>query len=656
MQKIKPALKKLIIEKEKWQITEHKGSFKILAFGEEFPLVHPVQVYLKLYRKETNPESKYLYMKAAHDYLWPKTEWHYWTEARFREHCKGWNYMSWAGGANCAKSHDSAKIACLFWLANPKKRTVVVTSTTLESLSSRIWGYVTRFMDSMAVKLPFVYTGGQAPKILYPIDKNQDREKRIKDTIHGMFALAAKGGEDEKAVSSWIGRHPEDALMVILDEATDINARLMGAFSNLDTGGKPFQCISIGNSNSIDDLHGAMSTPEDGWESIDPLKHNLWRTTRKNGICMFFSCYESPAIHEPDPEKRKRLAPFLITQETIDSKKKELGENSELFWRFTIGFWKLSSTENKVISQAFLEGFKVDNKTEWGGVHRISIVAGLDTAFSSGGDQCILRLGIIGFNTDGLRVLDFMGDKLTYNIPILRTDPEDATIQISRKVLKILEENRCPLDHLVYDATGQGRATGSVLMLIDRQIREQRMGRILGPHDPPGKQPIGVYSVKIGDKSEAQDVIVKSAYELWFTLRDYIQEHQIKGLDDETIDQLYSRNIVTTKTGKIALESKADYKKRRGAVNPALGKSPDKADSAALTLQAAIIVEGLQKGERRKVEEVRSFNMEKFYAIQVEKDKEIAKELAALNMASKPMSAPRARYLKGIESLKKKPF
>lgn len=628
------SLIKDLYQKEDWEVkVTEQGEEKVEAYGQLFPADrHPVQIYLRLYRTETNPESKYLFMKAAHDYLWPKTEWHTWTEERFRQHCYGWNYISWAGGASCTKSFDAAKIGDLFWLANPRKRGVVIASTTLESLGARIWGYATKFISSMAVKLPIQYLGGNSPKILYPIPRS---DKEIRDTIHGIFAVAAKGGDAEKSISSWIGRHPEDSLMLILDEATDITAKIINSFANLDTGGKPFQCISIGNSNSVDDLHGAMSTPEDGWDSVDPLRDKMWRTTRKNGCCMFFSCYESPAIHEVDPEKKKRLGKFLITQETIDAKKRELGENSDAFWRFVIGFWRHQSTEDRVISKELMEGFGAARKTEWSGLSGLNIVGGLDPAFSTGGDQCILRLAVLGYDMEGRMVLDFRGEELTYIIPIMRNNPDDASIQIGKQALKILDDNRCPLGNITLDATGQGRAMGGVLQLLDKQ----------------GSIPISIYSTKLGNQNrDAVGVIVKNSYELWYTLREFIQHGQIRGLDNETMIQLSSREVVRGKDNKVSLESKRDYKMRMGGKNPALAHSPDRADAAALTLQAAIMRYGFHLGQKKAMVVAAHSSFEDLKLITHKYEQEERQRI------KKPLSAPRATFLGQLEDIKRRPF
>ena len=139
-----------LIEKEGWECDDRK----VRVYGLEFPIVHPVGIHLKLYRSSENPEIKFQHLKAAHDYLWPDEvdTWNYWSERRFRTHCEGWDTIGYAGGAGTGKSYDSAKLAILFWLANPRKRSVLVMSTTLEALSSRIYGYVLRFVQKLAIE------------------------------------------------------------------------------------------------------------------------------------------------------------------------------------------------------------------------------------------------------------------------------------------------------------------------------------------------------------------------------------------------------------------------------------------------------------------------------------------------------------------------
>ena len=590
-----------LIQKEGWRLVKSNGIERISAYGQLFPKVHPVAIHLKLYRESTHPDKKYEHMKAAHDYIWPDTLWHYWTERRFRKHCEDWKYITYAGGAACSKSYDAAKIASLFWLANPKKRTVIVASTSLESLQSRIWGYVIKFLRKTSVQLPYQYMGGNSPKII-PISTRDSQNNLMKDTIHGMFAVAARQGEDERVISTWLGRHPDEAIMVVLDESTDMPPALVKALPNLESGVELFQCLAIGNSLSKFDLHGAMSTPKHGWGSIDPMKDTEWETTQDKGLCLFFNCYESPAIHETDPVRKDALSKFLITADKITKKENEYGKESDAFWRFVLGFWRIDSADDTVISQQFISDFSVFDRTEWSGVYPLHVVAGLDPAFSTGGDQCILRLAILGVSTEGKLVLDFRGTDLQFKIPISATSLKSADIQIADKVIEVLNDYNVPLSHLCVDASGQGRSLAEVIRLQAKAVTV----------------PIKIYSIQgsFGTKAvRSFDVVVKTNYELWFAFREFIHGGQIKGLDHEAVRQLTTRKVII-KAGKPHLETKRDYKVRMGAVAPSLAHSPDEADSCALVLQSAMINYGFAPGQTRIVSPDSSFIQDKMWVFQ----------------------------------------
>jgi len=580
---------------EGWEVSrDARGSFKVVAEGREFPLTHPFAIHSKIYRTETNPDIKYNHLKRMHDILWPQyiDTWNYWDERRFREHCKQWKFITYAGGASSGKSHLAARLVLLYWLANPGKRTVLVASTSLESLNSRIFGYVVRFLFEASIALPFKYRRGNPPKILY----------KDNDKVHGIYAVAAKQGDDDRAIRDIIGRHPEEGMMVVLDESTDMPDSLLSALPNLQAGEIHFQLIAIGNSKSKNDLHGALSTPKDGWKSVDPLKDTMWETTQKDGLCMFFSCYESPAIYETDPVKRKKLEKFLVTRDQIDSKVLLYGKDSESFMRFVLGFWRIGSDDDTIISPTFLNEFGVRKSAEWGGYDDLSLVAGLDVAYSTGGDECILRLAVLGQDVQGRILMDFRHEELIFLIRISAAMGISAEIQIATQVIDILNRYNVTLDRLAVDANGQGRAIASVIQLKANSIYT----------------PIKIWTVKYQGAStdKSFDVVIKGGLDLWTDIRDFIQTDQLRGIDEETLQQLSTRLITSSKaSGKYSLEGKSAYKARMQNQNPALAHSPDRADALALCLQAAKIRMGFTPGQKREVARTHTFNLDKLYAL-----------------------------------------
>jgi len=512
-----------------------------------------------------------------HDYAWPGEIWHQWTEDRFKEHCGDWKYISHASGASTAKSYDSAKLVGLFWLSDPRNNAAIIASTTLASMESRVWGYLISLLNRVAIPIPYNYVSSPPPKVL-----NERLHKKDKDTIHGIFAVAAKKGDTQDTINTWIGRHPNKKLMLILDEGPDMPAAINEAFSNLEGNLPWFQCHILGNSVSKFDLHGAMSTPKNGWGSINLDVARRWETTKNKGLCMYYAPEDSPAIHETDPVKKKLLSKFLITQETLDSKKKELGEKSDQYWRMVKGLWRSENAEQTVITESYASNFQVDSKAEWSGLHPLAMFAGLDPAFSLGGDSCMLRLAILGVTTTGLWALDFRGESLMFKIDLDSTDPASIEIQIARKVIKILANYGIPLNRLAVDSNGQGRALSSVLQLEARS----------------NQSPIKIYATRTGNKAvNSFDVTIKTTLEMWHAFRPFIEKGQINGLDYITLRQLTSRLADTDpKTGRQRLETKMQYKSRMSTIDPSLAHSPDEADSAALCLQAAMIAGGFSIG------------------------------------------------------------
>lgn len=575
-QKINPAAtptRLQLLEKEGWQIDVENN--KVWAYGEEFPIVDPVSIYLGAYRRATDPEMKFDAMRHAHHILWPNKvrTWNRWQERMFRAHCGGYENIVFAGGGGIGKSEVGSEIASIFWLANPKQRAVIVASTTLDSLKSRIYGYILRNLNRMVVPYKFVEEASPPPKI----------HPTVKDNIHGIYAIAANKGDDEQAIKNWIGRHPEDSLLLILDEATDLPIAIRPAMSNLKKGlSGTFQAIAIGNSCSKADLHGAMATPKVGWNNINPKKDFEWETTQPKGICLYFNPYDSPAIHEPDPEKRELLGKFLMTQEQIIKAEQEDGVESEAFARFTLGYWKDASTEPTVVSEKYLQTYDCRGKATFSGQYPLVVCAGLDPSFSSGGDKCILRLAVVGHMTNGLVGIDFRGEQLVFELKIKPGMDLSAELQIADQVIAILAQYKVPIRTLCIDASGAGRGLAEVIQLRAKVL----------------EAPTKIFSTDAKNMKKRSDgTITTSGDELWNTGKLFISSGQLKGLDNAAYVQLYSRLLIR-KNGKNVLEPKADYKKRMSAISGLYSKSPDEADAAMLCLQSAILHHGFSLHQR----------------------------------------------------------
>lgn len=611
-------------------VVERDADGRLCVVWEDLvlPLKHPFALWLMIYRDHTGVEERVRAMKELQDMLWPahRITWNHWSRRRFEAHCSGYEVVVMAAGASAGKSCDAAKIGLIFWLSDPRNNTCIVASTTLESLESRIWGYVARFFSESVISLNGVYFRGKPPKILLP-DQT--------DKIHGMFAVAIPQGADATVLKTVIGRHPNKRLLVVLDEATDMNPAISKAIPNLEEGVEFFQLWAIGNSSSKNDLHGALATPAAGWENIDPFRDYAWFTEHKGGLCLYFNPYDSPAIIEHDPVRRAELSKFLITTDKIEKKIEQYGRNSDAWQRFVMGFWGSGASDRAAITEPFLTENQVDRIAEWSGFYPLSVVAGLDPAFQVGGEGCLLRLGILGQTVDGMVVLDFRGDELVFRIDIRVDDKRSSERQLVDQVIQILREHGCRLSSLALDATGLGRALGELLEIVDG--RGEHPFKLLST-----RTGVGIPGARRGKKAPVDPYVsVVTITDLWLSFRSFIQNGQIRGVDKTTRVQLVNR-LMTLKNDKLFLETKEDYKRRMGAISPGMSRSPDESDAMMLCVQAAIMRYGWHPGQRRALPDpgVSRAHLEKERAFAAEMYQRKEQEERSATTSSRPILRP----------------
>lgn len=565
------------------------GQDAIEAYDYLWPMASPLSIELTAYRKNLHGNALY-HMIKAHHLLWPKDieTWNDWTERRFAAHCEGWHTITMAGGANCGKSYDAAKIALLFWLANPTQRTVLIASTSLSDLDSRIWGYVKRFYGPFAqVPMPGVLYTSPPPKILFSKD----------DTIHGMFAVPLQRGTPTKTASTLIGRHPDEGFLAVIDEGTDVSPGFMQAVPNWEK--SPFfQMLVIGNSCSMYDPHGLLSRPKLGWDTVNPDYDRQWET--KFGLCLYFDCYDSPAIREEDPIKKKKLGKFLFTKRSIEKAKREYGEKSPQFWRFTRGFWPDDDSSQTVLTAVMIDKFQARGKVHWSGIGKIHRLAGLDPAFTPEGDECILRFASLGIAESGQWVLDYGGEENIHKLTIDAESDTPTEYQIVNQVIALCDEYGVKPEDLAVDVWGAGTGLGAIFDVAWSKY----VYKVSSAGHPTDTW------IDFERKVTAKECYDRRVTELWFSMQKFVQGGQIRGLDETSCEQFCTRQYFW-KGKKFALETKEDYKIRLGKVDSRY-RSPDRADAACLILDLARQYYDFVPGDIR-VAETKDSALRKFF-------------------------------------------
>lgn len=562
------------------------------AFNRLWPVQNDIALHLNAWREGlTRAEGglgKLRHLIEAHNLIWPQyaETLHEWTIDRFRAMNHGYPIISLAGGASTAKSADAARYALLWWWALPEERAVIIASTTVGALMKRIWSYVAEGLYKASGNMPGVISNSPPPKILF------DR----RDPKHGIHGAALKEGNADRTLGDMIGIHPKEGLLFIIDEGTDVTPAVLDVRTNLDTGGEKnaasFQQIIIGNSKSKLDPHGKASEPKYGWDSVNPDTDTQWET-KVGGVCLYFDCYKSPAITSPH---RDRL-PFLIGEKKIRKEEKALGKDHPRFWRFVRGFWPPDDMSKTVLTLSLIDKHRARERAEWQGGWHVTI-AGLDPAFTTDGDECILRFATLGVARNGLITLDFSGPRNIISLPIDSRSKEPVNYQILHLAKQECIARGVKPEHFGGDFWGFGLGAGDI---IEKHWSDE-IHRING---------IGAPSENIVDyqtNKRAIELYDRKITELWFAMRTFVENGQIRGLDEETIEEFCSRTY-EWKGKKQALEGKLDYKTRMGKEDSPTG-SPDRSDAAAIVVEVAQRA-GLVPAGREMDEEERSANWEK---------------------------------------------
>jgi len=539
------------------------GKLFIRAYDAVWPYMSDISLELACYRLNHNNQAT-KHMVNAYHLIWPsrKASTHQWTLDRMKAHCEGHRFIGLAGSAASAKSHDFAVIALIWWWANPSERTVIICSTTLTALKTRIWSYITE-LRYLAPFMPGRISNSMPPKMMFS----------LKDPKHGILTAPLKEGKADKTLADLIGIHPTEAMLVGVDESTDVTAAVIKAADNWEMGIEWFQMWFLGNSKTRGDTHGGACEHEDGWGAIDPDTMKEW-PTKIGGICLFSDGLQSPAIKDPDPVKRKLLSKFLINADQVRLKMNTLGADHPQFWRFVRGYWPPEDATRTVLTRTMTDKHRTTESCEFG-ANYLHKIASLDPAFTSDGDACILRFGYLGTDAEtGKMLLDYGGDQNVVKIQLEASTGDPITYQIVKKTMIECQARGIPPENLAVDVWGMGVGARDVF----KQIWSDQI-HFINSVGSPSDNYVDVERVK-----SATEVYDRRVTELWMMMREFVIAGQIRGMDEVTLDQ-YCRREWEQKGKKVSLESKGIYKERNGMGEE--GGSPDEGDAAAYMLDLA---------------------------------------------------------------------
>jgi len=462
-------------------------------------------------------------------------------------------YLAIGGSASSGKSHTMAAWGIANWLSKPKDTLVLMTSTTLREARKRIWGSVMSLLsviDDAPIKIRDSI--GNASYV---------NEKGTLIERAGLSLIAAEKTRTREATNKLIGiKAPR--VILIGDELSELSeAILQAGLSNLSKNPE-FQLIGMSNPNSRFDAFGIWSEPINGWDSVDTHTADGW-ATKWGGDYIRLDGERSPNIIAGEA-----IYPWLPTQEKINEDKALLGPESRGYMRMIRAIFFDSDETTGIYGENELTMSKAMSKVEWEGTP--IKVAGIDPAFTNGGDRTILYTASVGYDTTGQYVIEF-GEAVHLNDDATNK-AVPRTYQIVRQIKEHCEKRKILPENVAVDATGAGAPFCDVLSgeWASGFLRVSFGGKASDKR------------VSANSKSVGTELYVNRVSELWFVGKELMRTRQVFGVDTDLAQEITSRNYDMIKSGtlRVKIESKPEFKAR-------FGRSPDLADAAFLALDCA---------------------------------------------------------------------
>ncbi len=511
------------------------------------------------FAKHSNGKAKEYYFWRICDELWNNDDLpeklmvrHPWAERMIRSAIKH-KYLAVGGSASSGKSHTMAAWGIVNFLSQPQDTLVLVTSTTLREARKRIWGSIISLLT--VIEDAPIRIRDSIGNVAYLNEKGDLIERA------GLSLIAAEKSKTREAVGKFIGIK-QKRVILIGDELSELSEAILNAgLTNLSKNPE-FQMIGMSNPNSRFDAFGVWATPKSGWDSVDCQIDDEW-DTKWGGKYIRLDGERSPNITAGET-----LYPWLPTEEKLAEDRALLGSESRGYMRMVRAVFFDSEETEGIYSEAELARSGAMTKVEWSG--KPIPIAGLDPAFTNGGDRTILFTGLVGYNTSGQYVCEF-GEAIHLNDDATNK-AVPRTYQIVKQVKDICTKRGIHPENLAVDATGAGAPFCDVLAgeWSSAFLRVSFGGKASDKR------------VSANSSLTGEELYVNRVSELWFVGKELVRTKQLFGVSGDLAQEMCARNydLVKGNTLRVKIESKPETKAR-------LGRSPDIADAAFLCLDMA---------------------------------------------------------------------
>jgi len=554
--------KKLNSDKASTSVLEPRidsASKKMDVGGYLIPITNTLTALLWGYANHPSPKAKEYYFWRIADLLWNKDDLpehmfvrHPWADKIVHE-CINNKYLAIGGAASSGKSHTLAGYGIISWLAAPRDTLVLLTSTTLREARKRVWGSVISLLSVI---------DGAPINIRDSIGSaNYVDEKGTTFDRAGLSLIAAEKSRTREAIGKFIGLKQKHVIL-IGDELGELSPAIQqAALANLSKNPR-FEFKGASNPSSRFDAFGNWSTPKDDWDSVTPEVDDEW-VTKWGGKYIRLDGERSPNVLAGHT-----LYPFLPTIEKIEEDKLLLGETSRAYYRMVRAVFFDSDENEGIYGESEMVKAGAMTAMEFSGP--TTLIAGIDPAFTNGGDRTVMYTARVGTFTNGQFGIKF-GEYLTLN--------DDSTNKAIPRTYQIVHKIRDTClrlgikpEDIAIDSTGAGSPFCDVLAgeWSNQFLRVQFGGKA------------SERRVSMNSQLTGEELYSNRVSELWFVGKEFMRTGQICGVGLDLAKEMCSRRYDMVKSGtlRVKVETKAELKQRSG-------QSPDVADAAFIALDLA---------------------------------------------------------------------
>jgi hypothetical protein len=458
-----------------------------------------------------------------------------------------------ADGTVTHNSHTLAGYGIISWLAKPRDTLVLMTSTTLREARKRIWGSVISLLSVIeGAPINIRDSTGSAN---YVDERGQTFDRA------GLSLIAAERSRTKEAIGKFIGLKQKHVIL-IADELGELSEAIVQAgLSNLSKN-PVFELKALSNPASRFDAFGIWSTPKNGWEGVQVNTDDAWET-KWGGKYIRLDGERSPNVLAGDV-----VYPFLPTQEKIDEDRALLGEKSRAYMRMVRAVFFDSDESEGIYSEAELINGGALRRVEFKGP--TTLIAGLDPAFTNGGDRTVLAVARVGLDINGQYTMQYEDFVQINDDATNKAVPR--TYQIVARVKEECVKRGIKPENLAVDSTGAGSP------LCDVLAGEWSNDFLRVPFGGKASD----RRVSMNSQLTGEELYYNRVSELWFVGKEFVRTKQLTGITAELAKEMGNRRyeLVKGSTLRVKVEAKGELKARAGA-------SPDLADAAFICLDMA---------------------------------------------------------------------